>query len=179
VPYTCSARTQREGGHRIAEDLARRRSFPFPVDGYAPSSRPPSRTEAGSRLGGIAAHTLILHGIGDRMVPGPPKALADRGARIFNLRPPGPQRERVCDETMTLSARRRWLDRADLPDARLRSMRVRNRYVGNTLHGGSNPFPSAFGADQAPAAGLRSRARTALIACAAEIMSLPSRPAIG
>jgi hypothetical protein len=39
--------------------------------------------------------------------------------------------------------------------------------------------PLRFRADQAPAAGLRSRARTALIARPAEIMSLPSRPAIG
>jgi 3-oxoadipate enol-lactonase len=69
VPYTYSARTLREGGHRIAEDLARRRSFPFHVDGYGAQLTAAVTHDAGSRLGDIASPSLVVHGIEDRMVP--------------------------------------------------------------------------------------------------------------
>jgi 3-oxoadipate enol-lactonase len=69
VPYTYSARTLREGGQRIAEDLARRRSFPFHVDGYRAQLAAAVAHDAGPRLAGIAAPTLVVHGIEDRMVP--------------------------------------------------------------------------------------------------------------
>jgi 3-oxoadipate enol-lactonase len=69
VPYLYSARTRREGGGRIGEDLARRRSFPFHIDGYGRQLAAAAAHDAGSRLGGIAAPTVVVHGVEDRMVP--------------------------------------------------------------------------------------------------------------
>jgi 3-oxoadipate enol-lactonase len=69
VPHTYSARTLREGGDRIADDLARRRSFPFHVDGYGAQLTVAVTHDAGSWLGDVAAPSLVVHGIEDRMVP--------------------------------------------------------------------------------------------------------------
>jgi 3-oxoadipate enol-lactonase len=69
VPYLYSARTRRDGGNRISEDLARRASFPFHVDGYGHQLAAAAAHDAGSRLGGIAMRTLVVHGAEDRMVP--------------------------------------------------------------------------------------------------------------
>jgi 3-oxoadipate enol-lactonase len=69
VPYLYSARTRRDGGNRISEDLLRRRSFPFHVDGYGHQLAAAAMHDAASRLGGISAPTLVVHGVEDRMVP--------------------------------------------------------------------------------------------------------------
>jgi 3-oxoadipate enol-lactonase len=69
VPYAYSDRTLREGGQRIAEDLARRRGYPFHADGYRAQLEAAVEHDAGSRLAGIAAPTLVVHGLEDRMVP--------------------------------------------------------------------------------------------------------------
>jgi 3-oxoadipate enol-lactonase len=69
VPYLYSARTRRHGGSRISEDLERRRSFPFHVDGYGRQLAAAAAHDAGARLDEITAPTLVLHGAEDRMVP--------------------------------------------------------------------------------------------------------------
>lgn len=69
VPYVYSARTLREAGHRISEDLARRQLSPFHADGYRAQLAAAVAHDADSRLSGIAAPTLVVHGIEDRMVP--------------------------------------------------------------------------------------------------------------
>ena len=69
VPYVYSNRTRREGGARISEDLARRRSFTFDPDGYAAQLAAAANHDAGGRLGGLGCPTLVLHGLEDRMVP--------------------------------------------------------------------------------------------------------------
>jgi 3-oxoadipate enol-lactonase len=69
VPYLYSARTRREGGARIAEDLARRQTFPFSIDGYGRQLAAAAAHDAASRLGRIATPTLVVHGLEDRMVP--------------------------------------------------------------------------------------------------------------
>jgi pimeloyl-ACP methyl ester carboxylesterase len=69
VPYLYSARTRRESGARIAEDLARRQGFPFRADGYGAQLAAAGTHDVGSRLGRIAAPTLVVHGAEDRMVP--------------------------------------------------------------------------------------------------------------
>lgn len=69
VPYTYSARTLREAGHRISEDLARRQLSPFHADGYRAQLAAAMAHDAGARLSQIAAPTLVVHGIEDRIVP--------------------------------------------------------------------------------------------------------------
>jgi 3-oxoadipate enol-lactonase len=69
VPYLYSARTRTERADRIGEDLARRRSFAFHAAGYIAQLMAAMGHDVGARLGGIAAPTLVLHGMEDRMVP--------------------------------------------------------------------------------------------------------------
>lgn len=69
VPYLYSARTRRDGGDRISEDLARRQVFRFDAAGYGAQLAAAVAHDAGSRLGQIAAPTLVVHGIEDRLVP--------------------------------------------------------------------------------------------------------------
>jgi 3-oxoadipate enol-lactonase len=89
VPYLYSARTRRDGGSRISEDLERRRSFQFHADGYGHQLAAAAAHDATARLGGIAAPTLVVHGAEDRMVPpdnGRALAAAITGAelRVFD-----------------------------------------------------------------------------------------------
>ena len=69
VPYVYSVRTRSEGGQRIGEDFARRRSYAFHPDGYRAQLAAALRHDAGARLGAITAPTLVVHGAEDRMVP--------------------------------------------------------------------------------------------------------------
>ena len=69
VPYLYGARTRSEGGERIGEDIARRRSFAFEPTGYVAQLAAATGHDASARLGAIAAPTLVVHGTEDRMVP--------------------------------------------------------------------------------------------------------------
>jgi 3-oxoadipate enol-lactonase len=69
VPYVYSSRTRREAGHRISEDLTRRQRFSFHADGYRAQIAAAIAHDAHARLGGIAAPTLVVHGLEDRMIP--------------------------------------------------------------------------------------------------------------
>jgi pimeloyl-ACP methyl ester carboxylesterase len=78
VPYVYSERTRSEGGARIGEDFARRRSYVFHADGYRAQLAAAMSHDAAARLGAIAAPTLVVHGAEDRMVPpANGRALAD------------------------------------------------------------------------------------------------------
>jgi 3-oxoadipate enol-lactonase len=88
VPYVYSVRTRSEGGHRIGEDFAHRRSYAFHPDGYRAQLAAALRHDAGARLGAITAPTLVVHGAEDRMVPpenGRTLAAAIPGAESLRL----------------------------------------------------------------------------------------------
>jgi pimeloyl-ACP methyl ester carboxylesterase len=88
VPYVYSERTRASGGERIGEDFARRRSYRFDPVGYAAQLAAAAAHDAAGRLGDIAAPTLVVHGVEDRMVPpANGRALAARiaGARLLEL----------------------------------------------------------------------------------------------
>jgi 3-oxoadipate enol-lactonase len=69
VPYNYSARTRREGGDRIAEDVERRLRIPIEQAPYRAQLAASLSHDTGERLGHIAAPTLVVHGEEDRMVP--------------------------------------------------------------------------------------------------------------
>ncbi len=69
VPYNYAARTRREGGRRIAEDIAQRLRFPIEPEPYAAQLGAALGHDAYARLGAIAHPTLVVHGTEDRMVP--------------------------------------------------------------------------------------------------------------
>jgi pimeloyl-ACP methyl ester carboxylesterase len=68
APYNYSARTRREHGDRIAEDIARRLRFPVEPDPYRAQLAAALGHDALSRLGEVRAPALIVHGEEDRMV---------------------------------------------------------------------------------------------------------------
>jgi len=69
VPYNYSARTRREHGDRIAEDIAQRLRYPIEPAPYLAQLEAAMGHDAGARLGEIAAPTLGVHGEADVMVP--------------------------------------------------------------------------------------------------------------
>jgi len=85
VPFIYDSATPRE---RIDEDIAIRRPwFPRP-EGYVAQLQGIIAWEACSRLSGIAAPTLVIHGENDRLVPpGNGKLIAERipGARLVMI----------------------------------------------------------------------------------------------
>jgi pimeloyl-ACP methyl ester carboxylesterase len=85
VPFIYDPATPRE---RIDEDIAVRRPwFPSPA-GYAAQLQGILGWEAYSRLGQIAAPTLVIHGESDRLVPpGNAKLIAERipGAKLVMI----------------------------------------------------------------------------------------------
>ena len=85
VPFIYDSATPRE---RIDEDLEIRRPW-FPrAEGYAAQLQGIIAWEAYSRLSGIAAPTLVIHGESDRLVPpGNGKLIADRipGAKLLMI----------------------------------------------------------------------------------------------
>jgi pimeloyl-ACP methyl ester carboxylesterase len=88
VPYVYSVRTRSEGGQRIGEDFARRRSYAFDPDGYRAQLAAALGHNAGARLAAITAPTLVVHGAEDRMVPpenGRTTAAAIPGAELLLL----------------------------------------------------------------------------------------------
>jgi pimeloyl-ACP methyl ester carboxylesterase len=78
VPYSYGERTRREHGERIAEDIARRMQQPPSALAYLHQVAAAASHSTLSRLGGITAPTLVVHG-GQDMLQSPQNArvLAD------------------------------------------------------------------------------------------------------
>jgi 3-oxoadipate enol-lactonase len=68
VPYNYAARTRRDGGQRIAEDIAQRLRFPIESEPYVAQLAAALGHDAYERLGAISHRTLVVHGAEDRMV---------------------------------------------------------------------------------------------------------------
>jgi pimeloyl-ACP methyl ester carboxylesterase len=68
VPYNYSARTRREHGEWVAEDIAHRLRFPIEPDPYRAQLAAALAHDASGRLAGLSAPTLVVHGEEDRMV---------------------------------------------------------------------------------------------------------------
>jgi pimeloyl-ACP methyl ester carboxylesterase len=79
VPYNYAARTRRDGGQRIAEDVAQRLRFPIEPEPYVAQLAAALSHDAYERLGAISQPTLVVHGAHDRMVhPDNARLLAGR-----------------------------------------------------------------------------------------------------
>ena len=78
VPYNYGPKTRREGGQRIADDIAQRLRFPIEQAPYVAQLHAALAHDAAGRVGDIDHPTLIVHGELDRMVPaGNARRLAD------------------------------------------------------------------------------------------------------
>ena len=69
VPYNYGPRGRREGGQRIAEDIAQRLRYPIRPEGYAAQLEGALHHDAFDSLELIGHETLVVHGEADRMVP--------------------------------------------------------------------------------------------------------------
>jgi 3-oxoadipate enol-lactonase len=69
VPYNYSARTRREGGDRIAQDITQRLRFPIEPAAYLAQLEAALGHDAGARLERLAHPTLVVHGEDDVMLP--------------------------------------------------------------------------------------------------------------
>jgi 3-oxoadipate enol-lactonase len=79
VPYNYAARTRRDGGRRIAEDIAQRLRFPIEPEPYVAQLAAALAHDAYERLAAISHPTLVVHGAEDRMVhPDNARLLAER-----------------------------------------------------------------------------------------------------
>ena len=67
VPINYAPRTRRDGGHRIAEDIAQRLRFPVEGEYYAAQLAAANGHDA--RVEDIAAPTLVVHGEEDVLIP--------------------------------------------------------------------------------------------------------------
>jgi 3-oxoadipate enol-lactonase len=76
VPYVYAATTCRRHGPLIGEDIARRLIRPLDPRSYDRQHAAARAHDAGARLAGIAAPTLVLHGEEDRILP------LDNGRRL-------------------------------------------------------------------------------------------------
>jgi 3-oxoadipate enol-lactonase len=79
VPYNYAARTRRDRGQRIAEDIVQRLRFPIEPEPYMAQLAAALSHDAYARLGAISHPTLVVHGAEDRMVhPDNARLLAER-----------------------------------------------------------------------------------------------------
>ena len=79
VPYNYAVRTRRDGGQRIAEDIAQRLRFPIESEPYVAQLAAALGHDAYERLGAMSHPTLVVHGAEDRMVhPDNARLLAER-----------------------------------------------------------------------------------------------------
>ncbi|MGZ6721968.1 MAG: alpha/beta fold hydrolase [Solirubrobacteraceae bacterium] len=79
VPYNYAARTRRDGGQRIAEDVAQRLRFPIEPEPYVAQLAAALGHDAYDRLGAVSHPTLVVHGAEDRKVhPDNARLLAER-----------------------------------------------------------------------------------------------------
>jgi 3-oxoadipate enol-lactonase len=69
VPYNYAGATRRAHAQRIADDIAQRLRYPIEPAPYGAQLAAALGHDAGARLGEIAAPTLVVHGVEDRMVP--------------------------------------------------------------------------------------------------------------
>jgi pimeloyl-ACP methyl ester carboxylesterase len=69
VPFNYGPRCRREHKDRIAEDIQRRLSHPFPEQAYRAQMVAAALHNCYRRLARIEAPTLVVHGREDRMVP--------------------------------------------------------------------------------------------------------------
>ena len=69
VPFNYGPRCRREHQDRIAEDIQRRLSHPFPEQAYRAQMVAAALHNCYRRLARIEAPTLVVHGREDRMVP--------------------------------------------------------------------------------------------------------------
>jgi 3-oxoadipate enol-lactonase len=67
VPINYAERTRREGGHRIAEDVAQRLRYPVEAEYYSAQLAAANGHDA--RVGDIRAPTLVVHGEEDVLIP--------------------------------------------------------------------------------------------------------------
>jgi pimeloyl-ACP methyl ester carboxylesterase len=67
VPYSYAERTRREHGDRIAEDITRRMRHPPDALAYLHQVAAAASHSTQSRLGGVAAPTLVVHGEQDML----------------------------------------------------------------------------------------------------------------
>jgi pimeloyl-ACP methyl ester carboxylesterase len=78
IPYSYGERTRRVHGERIAEDIERRLQHPPDALAYLHQVAAAAAHDTQSRLGDIAAPTLVVHGWQDRLqAPGNARLLAD------------------------------------------------------------------------------------------------------
>jgi 3-oxoadipate enol-lactonase len=92
VPFNYGPRCRREHKDRIAEDIQRRLSHPFPEHAYRAQMIAAALHNCHRRLARIEAPTLVVHGGQDRMVPvANAKILAERipGAELRILEDAG------------------------------------------------------------------------------------------
>jgi 3-oxoadipate enol-lactonase len=69
VPFNYGPRCRREHKDRIAEDIQRRLAHPFPEQAYRAQMVAASLHNCYRRLKRVEAHTLVVHGRQDRVVP--------------------------------------------------------------------------------------------------------------
>lgn len=116
VPYNYAARTWRDHGERVAQDIAQRLRFPIEPEPYRAQLAAALGHDALDRLGGVQAPTLVVHGEEDRMVP-PANArlLADAipGAELETL--PGAGHLYPTDEPSADRAIAGWLSERSSP----------------------------------------------------------------
>jgi 3-oxoadipate enol-lactonase len=79
VPINYAARTRREGGDRIAEDIAQRLRFPVEAEYY--SAQLAAAHGHAARVADIRAPTLVVHGDEDVLI------VPENGARLARLIP--------------------------------------------------------------------------------------------
>jgi 3-oxoadipate enol-lactonase len=132
VPYLYATATWRDHAPSIGEDIAQRLRVPLHPDAYRVQHAVARDHDAGARVAGITARTLVVHGERDRVLPvenGRLLARAIPGARLITL--PGGAHALPTD----------------VPDA--------NRQIVKFLRANSRP-PAA----PPPAAAARARSRT-------------------